>query len=58
MMAPRMLSCDSCAATTADDGTTGAWFVFHDGDGPGNARCPDCLPDQADWRGGDLACLR
>ncbi|WP_157524359.1 hypothetical protein [Jiangella alkaliphila] len=55
-MTARILSCDSCRATTVDDCMAGAWFVFHDGDGPGNARCPDCLPEQA-RRGGDLACL-
>lgn len=40
------LRCDSCPATTVDDGSSGTWFVFTDHDGPGNARCPDCLPTQ------------
>lgn len=41
----RLLCCDSCPSTAVDDGQAGAWFVFTDSDGPGNARCPDCLPD-------------
>lgn len=51
---PTVLRCDSCPAATTDVRAAGAWFVFHDADGPGNARCPDCLPDQV---GGDVLCL-
>lgn len=53
---PRMLSCDGCAATTTDADDAGAWFVFDTADLPGNARCPDCLPEQV-RAGGDLSCL-
>ncbi len=51
------LSCDGCDSTTVDVDNAGAWFVFDTADVPGNARCPDCLPDQVSG-GGDLSCLR
>ncbi|WP_158602942.1 hypothetical protein [Jiangella rhizosphaerae] len=41
----RLLFCDACPSTTVADDSTGGWFVFTDHDGPGNARCPECLPD-------------
>lgn len=47
-MSPALLSCDSCRAITRDTGQAGAWFVFNDAEGPGNARCPDCLPDASE----------
>jgi hypothetical protein len=53
----RVLFCDGCAATTTDAGRAGAWFVFTAAEVPGNARCPECLPEQARVSG-DLSCLR
>ncbi|WP_158564023.1 hypothetical protein [Jiangella anatolica] len=48
-MSYRILCCDSCPASTVDTGSAGDWFVFNDsGDVGGNARCPECLPDQSD----------
>ncbi|WP_157553305.1 hypothetical protein [Jiangella gansuensis] len=45
----RVLCCDSCSASTLDTGQAGGWFVFIDaGSVAGNARCPDCLPDQSE----------
>lgn len=57
MNRPRVLSCDGCGATTTDAGTAGTWFVFTGADVAGNARCPECLPEQV-HAGGDLSCLR